>query len=214
MALVEQTAPPAPAAERVVLGPGIEVLVRPIRPEDKPLLSRGFDRLSPEARFQRFFTPLTELAPSDLRYLTEVDHHDHEALVAIDPEEGELVAVARYIRTERREESEVAIVVADEWRGQGLGTAILKRLAAHARRAGIRHFIAITLSGNSPANELFENFIPDHARTRHGDPGQNRIWISLPRSQQFAGTSLARALRSAARGTVRLVPGRRPRKKT
>lgn len=204
----------ADAPERVVLGPATEVLVRPIRPEDKPLLVRGFERLSPEARFQRFFTPLAELTPSDLRYLTEVDHHDHEALVAIDPDEGELVAVARYIRTDRRTEAEVAIVVADEWRGQGLGTEILRRLAGRARRAGIREFIAITLSGNSPANELFENFIPDRARTRHGDPGQNRIRISLPRSHHFAGSSLARALRSAARGSLRLVPGRRPRGKT
>lgn len=202
------------AVERVVLGPGTEVLIRSIRPEDKPLLSRGFERLSPEARFQRFFSPLNELGPSDLRYLTEVDHHDHEALVAIDPDEGELVAVARYIRSERQEEAEVAIVVADEWRGQGLGTAVLRRLAARARRAGIRKFIAITLAGNSPANELFENFIPDHARVRHGDPGQNEIRISLPASQEFAGTGLARALRSAARGGLRLVPRRRSRKKT
>lgn len=203
------------AVERVVLGPGIEVLIRSIQPDDKALLARGFERLSPEARYQRFFSPLTELGPSDLRYLTEVDHLDHEALVAIDPDEGDLIAVARYIRSQsRRDEAEVAIVVADEWRGKGLGTAILRRLATRARRVGIRSFIAVTLSANSPANELFENFIPDHARVRHGDPGQNEIKISLPRSQEFAGTGLARALRAAARGGLRFVPRRRPGKKT
>lgn len=210
----DERAPAGEEAEHLVLAPGVEALIRPIRPDDKPLLARGFGELSPDARFQRFFTPITELTPADLRYLTEIDHHDHEALVAIDPDEGDLVAVARYIRTDPPDEAEVAIVVAEGWRGKGLGSAILRRLAVRARQAGIRRFIAITLSSNAEANELFEGLIPDHAEVRHGYPGQNEIRISLPRSPEFAGTGLARALRAAARGGLRFVPRRRPRNKT
>ncbi|HNC06887.1 MAG TPA: hypothetical protein PLS38_11375, partial [Solirubrobacterales bacterium] len=86
-------------AERVALGPGVEVLIRPIRPTDKHLLADGFAALSPESKFQRFFAPVVRLSESDLVYLTEIDHHHHEALVAIDPDEGDLIGVTRYIRT-------------------------------------------------------------------------------------------------------------------
>lgn len=201
-------------AEHVALRPGVEVLIRPVRPEDKALLTRGFEELSPEARFQRFFAPMSDLSPSELRYLTEIDHHDHDALVAIDPDDGDLVAVARYIRTQPRTEAEVAIVVADSWRGQGLGTAILLRLATRARRAGIRQFVALTLAENVNAQDLFENLIPDAAQVRHGGPGQNEIRIDLPRSPEFKGSNMARALRSAARGGLRFVPRREHRNKT
>lgn len=53
--------------------------------------------LSPQSRYRRFLTPMSRLSPRLLRYLTEVDHHDHEALVAESPE-GDPVGVARIIR--------------------------------------------------------------------------------------------------------------------
>jgi hypothetical protein len=58
---------------------GSIIELREIRPEDKAALVAGFDRLSPESRYRRFFTPLERLTETDLAYLTEVDHHDHEA---------------------------------------------------------------------------------------------------------------------------------------
>jgi RimJ/RimL family protein N-acetyltransferase len=86
-----------PNSERVTLAPGIDVLIRPIRPEDRHLLDTAFTRLTPQSRYQRFFAPVERLTESDLTYLTEIDHSRHEALVAIDPEDGELVGVARYV---------------------------------------------------------------------------------------------------------------------
>jgi hypothetical protein len=70
-------------AER--LRDGEQILIRPIRPEDREELAAGMERLSPESRYRRFFTPTSGLTASELSYLTEVDHHDHEALVALDP---------------------------------------------------------------------------------------------------------------------------------
>src|SRR6476646_4015156 len=61
----------------------VAVRIRPIRPEDAALLSDGFDRLSPQSRRQRFFVAKKRLTDSELRYPTDVDHHDHEALVAV-----------------------------------------------------------------------------------------------------------------------------------
>ena len=72
--------------------------VRQIRGGDKELLLRGFERLSPESRYRRFLTPTARLGGAMLRYLTEIDHHDHEALIRIDEATGEALGVARYVR--------------------------------------------------------------------------------------------------------------------
>ena len=72
------------------------IVIRPIRAHDKEILVGGLHRLSPESRYRRFFAPKAKLSAKQLRYLTEVDHHTHEALVAIDPRTGEGVGVARF----------------------------------------------------------------------------------------------------------------------
>ncbi|MBN8866792.1 MAG: GNAT family N-acetyltransferase [Solirubrobacterales bacterium] len=202
-------------AERVVLEPGLEVLIRPIRPADKAILAEGFESLSPESRFQRFFAPVARLNDTDLAYLTEVDHHDHEALVAIDPDEGTLVGVTRYIRTQPRRdrEAEVAIVISDQWRGKGLGTRLLSRLATRAREEGVTHFLAVVLSDNTEAADLFENFTSEKTRISHRTPGQVEILIDLPPTGEFSDSRLAWTLRSAARGSLRVSPWRRLRKR-
>jgi hypothetical protein len=85
----------------VRLRDGTRVRLRPVQPDDKHLLVRGFERLSEDSRYRRFFTPMSELRPAQLEYLTEVDHHDHEAVLAVD-EHGEPVGVARYVRSPPR----------------------------------------------------------------------------------------------------------------
>ena len=83
----------------VSLRDGSTVPVRPIEPSDSDRLRRGFERLSDESRYRRFLSPVAQLSESQLRYLTDVDHRDHEALIAIAPESDDAVAVARFVRT-------------------------------------------------------------------------------------------------------------------
>ena len=124
-------------------------MLRPIAPEDKPLLAASFERLSKESRYRRFFTIKNELSAAELDYLVDVDHHDHEAIVAIDPLSGEGLGVARYVRSEDDPElAEVAVTVADDWQGRGLGRALLDRLTYRARREGVRRFSALVQSDN------------------------------------------------------------------
>lgn len=75
------------------------VVIRPVAPDDREMLAEGFGRLSAEWRYRRFLTPMPELSERQLNYLTLVDHHDHEALVTVDPVTGECVGVARFVRT-------------------------------------------------------------------------------------------------------------------
>jgi hypothetical protein len=84
----------------IALRNGSHVRVRQGRSSDRQLLLRGFERLSPESRYRRFLAPIPELSEKMVHYLTEIDHHNHEAIIAVDEETGEGIGVARYVRTQ------------------------------------------------------------------------------------------------------------------
>ena len=135
--------------QTTVLRDGAEVLIRPVRPGDAELLAEGFERLSPESRRLRFLTAKDVLRPAELRYLTDVDHHDHEAIGALDPVTGQGAGIARYIRDSKDPRTaEIAVTIVDGWQGRGLGTELVARLAEHARAEGIERFVALTAGGN------------------------------------------------------------------
>ncbi len=132
-----------------VLRDGSEVLIRPVGTADAPLLADGFARLSARSRQMRFLTLKQELSPAELRYFTEIDHHDHEALGAVDRANGRGVGVARYVRSlEDSQTAEVAVTVIDEWQGRGLGAELVAQLAERAREEGIRRFTALVAADN------------------------------------------------------------------
>jgi len=78
----------------VTLPDGSRVQIRPIEPDDREALAVGHERLSVESRYRRYFGPKPTLSRRDLDYLTDVDHHDHEALVAMHAGSGQCVGVA------------------------------------------------------------------------------------------------------------------------
>jgi GNAT superfamily N-acetyltransferase len=126
------------------------VEIRPIEPDDKQALRDGFERLSERSRYRRFLAPHGTLSTEELRYFTEVDHHDHEALVAIDPVSGEGVGVARYVRLpEDPARAEMAVAVLDDWQGKGVGTRLVMELARRARSEGVTGFTALLLAQNN-----------------------------------------------------------------
>jgi RimJ/RimL family protein N-acetyltransferase len=141
----------------VRLDNGMEVEIRPIRPDDKALLADGMRHLSQRSAYQRFLSPKHALAGAELRYLTEVDFRDHVAFVAVRPEEPDvLVAVGRWVRLQSDPEvAEIAFVVADDLQRRGLGTALGEALAAAARERGVKRFVATMLPDNLAAHRLF-----------------------------------------------------------
>jgi RimJ/RimL family protein N-acetyltransferase len=189
----------------IQLRDGAELEVRPIGPGDKAAIRAAFDRMSPESRYRRFFSPLTSLSDRDLAHLTEIDHADHEALAALEPGTGEIVGVARYVRTDEPGSAEASIVVVDDWQQRGIGSLLLDRLAHRARAAGITRFIAIVLADNRSALDLFHNLAPDATRERTRD-GHMELLIDLPEPGSMEGSLLARALREAGRGVVTMNP--------
>lgn len=138
------------------LADGTRLLLRPIRPDDKPRLASAFGRLSAESARLRFLAPKPRLSSAELRYLTEVDGADHVALVAVLAEApAVIVGVGRFVRDARRPDTaEVAIVVGDPWQRQGLGRHLGATLAAVARERGIRRFTAVMDPENRAARRL------------------------------------------------------------
>jgi RimJ/RimL family protein N-acetyltransferase len=157
------------------------VLVRPIRADDKLLLSEALGHLSPESAHRRFLTPKQSFTRSELRYLTEVDGRDHVALVAESPTEPvrRLIAVARFVRlADDPEAAEVAIVVGDRWQRRGLGSLIAARLADEARELGIRRFTATMAADNVPAHRLMEK-LTHHLERHHVGGGVDELVLDL-----------------------------------
>jgi GNAT superfamily N-acetyltransferase len=190
----------------VTLRDGSEVRIRPIRADDKAALLRGFERLSPESRYRRFLTPMTTLNPRMLRYLTEIDHHSHEALVAEAVHTGEPVGVARYIcSADDRAVAEVAVAVVDDWQGRGAATELLRRLEQRAVEEGIERFVAICLAGNREVLELLAELGP--ARIDRAEDGVVNVEIALPATRE-PEAPLRSALRHAASGALDFRPPR------
>ncbi len=176
--------------------------VRPIRPEDREAIATAFERLSEQSRYQRFMTAVDELSPSQLEYLTDVDHHDHEALIAFDPESGEGVGVARFVRLEdgTTTTAEAAVTVIDDWQGRGLGVALCNLLADRAREEGIKKFTALLLAGNEQMHDVLASLGPSKVLSR--EAGTVEVEVEIPPAG--IGDHMERVLRVVAGGTVEL----------
>jgi RimJ/RimL family protein N-acetyltransferase len=181
--------------------PDERIEIRPIRPEDREALADGLRRLSPESRYRRFFSPLDRLSEAQLTYLTDVDHHDHEALVAVEAGTEHGIGVARFVRSKRDPEvAEVAVAVADDWQGQGIGSELLHRLTERARAEGIKRFSGSILEENRAMRELMAEL--GDVRVTGRAAGAIEVEVDLP--DEGIGSALRESMRAAARGLLRL----------
>jgi GNAT superfamily N-acetyltransferase len=160
---------------------GAPVLIRPIRADDKRMLTDGLRRLSDESVHRRFLTPKRSFSRAELRYLTEVDGRDHVALVAEHPSGPvrRLIAVGRFVRlAEDPHAAEVAVTVADDWQRRGLGSMLSEQLASEARRLGIRRFTATMAADNVPAHRLMAR-LTDHLEQHHAGSGVDELVLDI-----------------------------------
>ena len=180
------------------------MLIGRVSADDAPTLADGFARMSEESRRLRFLSSKTNLTQAELRYLTEVDGHNHEALGAIDPETGRGVGIARYVRDANDPtRAEAAVTVADEWQRRGVGKLLLERLTDRARAEGITHFTALVSADNAGVKALVKR-LGQPVEITHIHGGTFLYEVALGR--QGLGGQLEQALRAAATGHFRLPP--------
>lgn len=141
----------------VETGPGRRLHLRPMWPDDWRRLDERRDRVSAESLERRFFHK-PNLTAAQLRRLTDVDYRDEFVWVVTDPD---IAAVGRYGRpTESPDVAEVALLVADDWQGCGVGRLLLAALAVAADVQGIPTFEAIIRSGNKAIRGLLDRYEP------------------------------------------------------
>jgi RimJ/RimL family protein N-acetyltransferase len=133
----------------VTLRSGDMVRIRPVRPDDGRALLRAYANLGDQSRYRRFFTVMPQLPAATLKAAVEVDHADHEALVAVPLLSAEIVGECRFIRLpDQPDTADIGVTVVDPWQGRGLGSALLARLSERAAAAGIEYFTAEVLAEN------------------------------------------------------------------
>jgi RimJ/RimL family protein N-acetyltransferase len=154
--------PCGPRGVRETLPDGSELTLRALEPEDGGLLREVFDGMGPRSRERRFMTPKHTLTDGDMRQLTAVDHHDHEAVVAFSVTDGAPIGVARLVRgAEDPDTADVAVAVVDAWQSRGVGTLLASSLVARARELRIRRFTLLMAQDNEAAIRLMHRVLGD-----------------------------------------------------
>ena len=120
---------------------GIDIFIRPIRPEDAPLLVALFEDLSPRSVYLRFFSPLKQLSRRMLARFTQIDYDREIALVALPthPAEEKMLGVARLIVERNGKSAEFAVLTGDPCQGKGIGAELLGRCLNIAKERCIEH---------------------------------------------------------------------------
>jgi acetyltransferase len=142
---------------QVRLGDGTSLSLRPIGPDDKPLLEEGMTRLSPTSRRLRFMAPIDTLSRAQLAYLTEIDHRTHLAWGAL--QDDVPVAVARVVRMANDPTAaEIAITVVDDFQRRGVGRLMIELMAELSRHVGVERFVFEALPENDGVLRLLRSY--------------------------------------------------------
>lgn len=148
---------------------GLVLSVRAAFAEDEPVLETFFDRVTAEDRRFRFLAASKHVGHAQLVPLTHVDHWRTESFLGFDKASGELVASALLACDAQMDTGEIAVSVREDYRGRGVGWAMLDLLASEAQRRGLKRVISLEDRENHAAIEL-EREKGFEARGIDGDP--------------------------------------------
>ncbi|MBM3649933.1 MAG: GNAT family N-acetyltransferase, partial [Alphaproteobacteria bacterium] len=147
---------------------GKTLSVRPIRPDDEPLIHGFTRRLTPEDVRLRFFGPLRELSHEMAARLTQIDYDREMAFLLLDGQE--LLGVGRLAADPGFEQAEFALIIASERQGQGYGTLLLQHVLGYAKRRGIKRVIGHVLRENHKMLALAQRLGFERQGGRSGEP--------------------------------------------
>jgi len=131
---------------------GTMLRLRPLRPEDEPLLHDLAAHMSHEDLRLRFFTPVQGLSHGVAARLSQLDYDRELALLA--ELDGIALGVAHFFADPDRLRAEYAIVVRSDWKGRGIGYLLMTRLTHIAGRRGIGELIGEVLRENQPMLQM------------------------------------------------------------
>jgi acyl-CoA hydrolase/RimJ/RimL family protein N-acetyltransferase len=141
-----------------VTSSGVEILLRPVKISDEPLLKDFFYSLSDKSLYRRFVSTRPDMPHDRLQEFVVIDYTKEMVILAVIPsgEKEILAGVGQYSINQDAHYAEVAFVVKDEYQNQGIGTELLTYLTQLAKRQGLHGFTAEVLAENRPMLHLFE----------------------------------------------------------
>ena len=134
------------------LADGTEVVIRPVRPEDEPLIVELHASHSERTIRMRFFSLVKTLSRDSLIRLCHLDYEREMALAAVRTQDGRphFCGVARYYQDPETAKAEFAVVVNDAYQRRGLARQLMDRLIAIARERGVKRLTGLVLHENTP----------------------------------------------------------------
>ena len=140
---------------------GAEILLRPVRISDEPLLKDLFYSLSDNSLYRRFISYRRDMPHERLQDFVIIDYTKEMVILAVMPGgEKEVVSgLGQYVVDEATHTADVAFVVSDEHQNRGIGTELLAYLTLLAKRQGLLGFTAEVLVENEPMLHLFEKML-------------------------------------------------------
>ncbi len=149
--------------EKITIDDGSEIDIRPIRPEDEPLLVKFHHTLSERSVYLRYFHWMKVEQRTEHERLTRMCFIDYDRQMAFvaeraDPATGDrqIVAVGRLVKSHIAEEAEIAIIVSDGFQRRGIGREVVRQLVGFARDEKLERVTATVLFENRPMQKVFE----------------------------------------------------------
>jgi acyl-CoA hydrolase/GNAT superfamily N-acetyltransferase len=139
---------------------GLNILLRPVKISDEPLLKDFFYSLSDKSIYRRFFSARTDMPHEYLQEFVVIDYTQKMIILAV-IEKGkkeEIIGLGQYAIVENTHTGDLALVVTDDYQNQGIGRELLSYLTFLAKKQGLLGFTAEVLVDNKPMLHLFDLF--------------------------------------------------------
>jgi len=166
---------------RLTLRDGARIFLRPARPEDEDLYRRFFARVTPEDMRRRFFTTVKDLNHVFIARLTQIDYARACAIVAIDEADGEMAGGVRVLHDPSGDSGEYAVLVRSDFKGRGLGWALMRCAIEYARDVGLKTIRGHVLSENRAMLDMCAGLGFDIAEEKE-DPGLKLVTLDVARA--------------------------------
>ncbi len=139
-----------------MLKDGTPVLIRPMKPEDEPMVADLLDNCSDQTLYFRYFRVIKSWPHEALIRFTQNDYDREIGLAAIGEPPGPpvMMGVGRLVMTPERDAGEFAVIVADPWQGKGLGPKLIERVIDIARESGVKLLSGDVLAENQAMLDL------------------------------------------------------------
>jgi acetyltransferase len=160
---------------------GLDIFIRPIKPEDASLFEELFQSLSPTSIYYRFFSSLKHMSKKMLARFTQIDYDREIALVAIDEttSEEKMLGITQVFVHPDGDRGEFAILVGDPWQGKGVGAKLLEHVLQIAKQRNIHDIYGTVLRGNTNMLRLGEKL----GFTRQWDSGKEECTLIIDLKQ-------------------------------